>query len=267
MNKSIFTKLLLAFCCAACAASCGASSADNRAASAERLKTLPPVILWAWERPENLEFADADRYGVAYLAQTLELRGEDVVFRPRRQPLRVADKAFLIAVTRVEAEKINSSSASLSPAMRGEIVERVLKTLEQKGVRAVQIDFDAAVSERNFYRALLNDLRARLPADVSLSITALASFCVGDRWFKDLPVDEAVPMIFRMGADSNKIRSQLANGEDFREPLCQKSYGVATDEPLPINFHLARRKYIFNHQKWESADLDRIAEIFRAPTK
>src|SRR4030095_8793182 len=115
-------------------------------------------------------------------------------------------------------------------------VKLILRTLEPGRVSAIQIDFDALVSERDFYRALLQDLRAQLPNNVPLSMTALASFCIGDRWLDDLPVDEAVPMIFRMGADDRTVKNLLTSGEDFREPLCQKSYGIAVDEPLEIKF-------------------------------
>ena len=38
-----------------------------------------------------------------------------------------------------------------------------------------------------------------MPDNVPLSMTALASFCVGDRWLQDLPVDEAIPMIYQDG--------------------------------------------------------------------
>ena len=56
-------------------------------------------------------------------------------------------------------------------------------------------------------------------------MTALASFCVGDRWLDGLPVDEVVPMIFRMGTDNERIRSFLAAGNDFQDPMCRTSYG------------------------------------------
>jgi hypothetical protein len=85
-------------------------------------------------------------------------------------------------------------------------------------------------------------------------MTALASFCVGDRWLSDLPVDEAVPMIFRMGADDQTIKRLLAEGNDFREPLCRKSFGVSLDEPVQIQFDASRRRYVFNPRPWtESA--------------
>ena len=85
-------------------------------------------------------------------------------------------------------------------------------------------------------------------------MTALASFCVGDRWLQDLPVDEAVPMIFRMGADDQAIKRFLSNREDFREPLCQRSYGIALDEPFETKFDTSRRLYIFNDRSWITGD-------------
>ena len=46
-------------------------------------------------------------------------------------------------------------------------------------------------------------------------MTSLASWCTGDAWFNDFPVDEAVPMVFQMGADSEKIKTFLRNGNDW----------------------------------------------------
>jgi len=136
----------------------------------------------------------------------------------------------------------------------------ILRTLELGQVSAIQIDFDALVSERDFYRALLQDLRAQLPANVPLSMTALASFCIGDRWLDDLPVDEAVPMIFRMGADDKPIKNMLAGGDDFREPLCRRSYGIALDEPLEMKRDPARRLYIFNNRPWSESSIRELQQ-------
>jgi hypothetical protein len=216
---------------------------------------FPKVILWAWERPEDLQFLDPGRFGVAFLAQTLELQGEEVAFRPRHQPLKLAPGTKLIAVTRIESRRITGQGAALSATQRAQVVSLVLRTLELENVAAIQIDFDVAKSERPFYRALLQDLRQQLPDNVPLSMTALASFCIGDPWIKDLPVDEAVPMIFRMGPDSDSIRSLLASGNDFRDPLCQRSYGVAVDEPIAMDFDHARRLYVFNVRPWTEKDV------------
>jgi len=223
-------------------------------------KRFPSIILWAWERPEELEFLDSRRYAVAFLAQTLTLKGDDVGFTPRHQLLRVSPTAELIAVTRIESQKTTGQRAALTPAQRERLVALILKTLELNRVAAIQIDFDAVSSERDFYRALLRDLRARLPDDVPLSITALASFCIGDRWLNDLPVDEAVPMIFRMGTDDRSIKSLLSAGGDFGEPLCRRSYGIAVDEPLEMKFEKSRRLYVFNNHAWTEKDVASIQQ-------
>lgn len=221
---------------------------------------IPHTILWAWERPEDLEFLDPSRFAVAFLAQTLVLKGEEVVLTPRRQPLKVSPEIKLIAVTRIESQKTTGERVALTPWQRERLVTLVLKTLELRNVSAIQIDFDATTSEREFYRALLRDLRDKLPDQVPLSMTALASFCLGDRWLADLPVDEAVPMIFRMGADDKTIKDFLASGNDFREPVCRRSYGIAVDEPLEAKLDRSRRLYIFNVRAWTEKDLLPFAE-------
>jgi hypothetical protein len=192
---------------------------------------------------------------VAFLAQTLILTGSDVVYDPRHQPLKVPPATKLIAVTRIESQKITHERPALSQQQQEQLVERIRKTLELPNVTAVQIDFDAVSSERTFYRELLEHLRRELPDNVPLSMTALASFCIGDRWLNDLPVDEAVPMIFRMGVDADHVKSFLANGSDFRESLCRRSYGVALNETITNGFEKGRRVYVFNDRSWLASDL------------
>ncbi|MDX6611924.1 MAG: hypothetical protein QOD75_1110, partial [Blastocatellia bacterium] len=149
---------------------------------------------------------------------------------------------------------------ALSATQKEKVIELVLKSLERSNVSALQIDYDAATSEREFYRGVLLGLRARMPDNLPLSMTALASFCVGDRWLSDLPVDEAVPMIFRMGADDRQIKNLLAGGGDFHEPLCRASYGVALDEPVTLSFRDSRRRYIFNRRSWIKDDVLSLVE-------
>ena len=221
---------------------------------------FPRIVLWAWERPENLKTVDPNRFAVAFLAQTLALKDDDVILSPRHQPLDVSPETKLIAVTRIESQKTTGQYAALSDAQRHKAAGFILRTMQLRNVSAIQIDFDATSSERDFYRALLYDVRAKLPDNLALSMTALASFCVGDRWLSDLPVDEAVPMIFRMGADDRSIKNFLSSGEDFREPLCKKSYGIAVDEPLDIQFKPGRRVYVFNDRPWKASDITALEE-------
>ncbi|HYW72011.1 MAG TPA: hypothetical protein VE961_13310 [Pyrinomonadaceae bacterium] len=240
-------------------ASCHRQPARNRLNEIQ----FPPIVLWAWERPEDLSFIDSRKYGVAFLAQTLTLKGDDVIFNPRHQPLETPPAAKMMAVTRIESQKITGQKPVFSANQRQQLVKLILQTATRERVAAIQVDFDALVSEREFYRALLQDLRSRLPENVPLSMTALASFCIGDRWLDDLPVDEAVPMIFRMGADDRTVKNMLTGGDDFREPLCRRSYGIATDEPVDLKFKSSRRVYVFNNRSWQPSDLDAISERIR----
>lgn len=219
---------------------------------------MPPKILWAWERAEDLRFLNSNEFGVAFLAQTLILQQDEVVFRPRRQSLEVSPETYLIAVTRIETVKEPNLRPALSEEQRKQLVSLIEKTLQLPRVRGVQIDFDVVVSEREFYRRLVNDLRGKLPANAPLTMTSLASWCVGDAWFNDFPVDEAVPMAFQMGADDERIRSFLANGNDWNEQLCRGSYGISIDEPLRINFKESRRFYYFNPKAWKKSDLEKL---------
>jgi hypothetical protein len=221
---------------------------------------FPPIVLWAWERPEDLRRLDPHRFAVAFLAQTLVLKDDDVILKPRHQPLEVSADTKLMAVTRIESAKQTGERAALNEAQKDRLIALVMKTRELDQVAAIQIDFDAAMSERDFYRGLLQGLRAKLPDNVPLSMTALASFCIGDRWLNDLPVDEAVPMIFRMGADNGPVKNRLAAGNDFGEPLCRQSYGIALDEPLEMKFEKSRRIYVFNNHSWTAEDVSSLQQ-------
>jgi hypothetical protein len=254
MRRQKSKTFLLILALLALASACPPKNRVNEKLNAE----MPPVILWAWERPEDLRFLEAEKFGVAFLAQTLILERDEVGFRPRRQPLEIPPNIFLIAVTRIETLKESSRRPELSVEQKKKIVSLVKKTLELPGVRAVQIDFDAVSSERNFYRELVGGLRRELPENVSLTITALASWCAGDAWFNDFPIDEAVPMAFEMGADAERIRNFLAKENDWREPLCRGSYGVSVDEPLNVKFKPGRRFYYFKSKAWEKRDLGKI---------
>jgi hypothetical protein len=56
------------------------------------------------ERPK-IWFLDPQRFGVAFLAQTLTLKDGEIVYSPRHQPLKLPPGVKLIAVTRIEISK------------------------------------------------------------------------------------------------------------------------------------------------------------------
>lgn len=233
-------------------ASCGRPANEvNPALDAE----MPRKILWAWERAEDLSFIDQNEYGAAFLAQTIFLENDRVIPKPRRQPFSAPDGTYLIAVTRVETNKEQPKRPTFDDEMLSRLAGLIAKTAEMPNIRGVQVDFDATVSERDFYRKLINAVRERTPEGVALSITALASWCAGDSWFNDFPIDEAVPMVFVMGRDQESILSFLRRGDDWREPLCRGSYGISVDEPAVEGLQPNRRMYYFKNSAWAAADL------------
>jgi hypothetical protein len=215
---------------------------------ASRMQPPPQarLTLWAWERPERLTFVSVPEVGVAYLAATIYLDDQPVL-RPRLQPLQVNPETPLTAVIRLES--MARMPARVDAAYTSLVADGVLRAVVPSRVQTVQIDFDAIQSQRAFYRELLQELRARLPSRTRLSITALGSWCLGDDWIAELPIDEAVPMLFRMGIDRANIIRALEAGGDFHEPLCRGSVGISTDEPWP-RVLLDRNVYVFNPHSW-----------------
>jgi hypothetical protein len=184
----------------------------------------PRVVLWAWEEPEDLRTLDPRETGVAFLADRLFL-GNDVRTIPRRERILVPDGAWAEAVVRMEA----TPDFADSEALRAATTQQLLQAAALPGIRSLQIDFDATESQRVFYAEILRRVRAGLPAQVGLTITAL--------------VDEAVPMYFRLGKHVGRWQ--------VREPLCADSLGLSTDElALSPGATEASRLYLFAPRPW-----------------
>jgi hypothetical protein len=225
---------------------CAPHAGDGSIGRAATFARAPDVVLWAWEQPQDLSFIDPARVGIAFLARTVTIAVDGVRMRPRMQPLRVPPATAAIAVARIETR--DDPAPSRLEALRPDVVAAIADLARLPGIAAVQVDYDAPRSQRTFYRALLADLRRALPDSLALSMTALASWCVGDRWLDGIDVDEAVPMVFRMGADARVVRHALARG-DFPCAECRTSIGIATDEAAPPRLH-GRRVYVFHPGPW-----------------
>ena len=205
------------------------------------LPGIPRLVLWAWERPDNLSFIVPRTTAVAFLAGTIELTMSGFAFHPRMQPLQIPKQTRLIAVIRIEAAP-GVGQAEVEPCAK-----RIVWAARLPGVRALQIDYDVRASGRLFYRKLLAVVRRMVPHDVPVEITALVSWCMSDRWMQGLPIAEAVPMFFRMGIDPHERSEQL------REPLCESAIGVSMDEDfrrLPSD----ERIYVFDPRGWNESD-------------
>lgn len=211
------------------------------------LEALPPVMLWAWERPEDLRWIPAHA-GVAYVASTLELESDRVRVRTRAYPLHVRPDTVVIPVVHVDASwrDVPALNANQSNA----IAEQVLRAAGTSSAHVVQLDFEVRRSQRPFLKELVQSIRHRLPGDVALSVTALASWCAGDYWIADLDADEVVPMAFRMARDDEAIRGLLAERGGFTRNRCNGAVGMATDEVMVKT--TAARHYYFSPVSWNA---------------
>lgn len=227
--------------------------------AADALPDFPRLVLWAWERPEDLSLLEKTGHpaGVAFLARTLYLRRGDFIVRPRFQPLRVSPQIAVMAVVRIEPQR--DRRLELSGDQARHAAEEIAAATQLPRVTALQVDFDAVRSEREFYRQLLHYLRERVPRSVPISITALASWCMDDDWITGLPVDEAVPMLFRMGVDRRNVLVYLSQENEFKTALCRQSLGVSTDEPLS-NLPKGKRVYIFSASGWSEGSLAAVRQ-------
>jgi hypothetical protein len=214
---------------------------------------LPRLFLWAWERPDDLRGLPQG-IGVAFLAQTITVSGRTHIVSRRRQPLRVDPGTTMIAVTRIEA------AGDVAEADVHEIARAIADRARLPMVSGIQIDFDARLSQRPVYRQLLHEVRGTMPAGMPLSMTALASWCLDDNWLDELPVDEAVPMLFRMGSAAPALRDDWS--ARTIAPKCRGTAGVSLDEPAPPRGGI-RRTYVFNPNAWSAPAIEAAKEIAR----
>lgn len=222
-----------------------------------RMEALPLHTLWTWERREDLSGIDPTTTAVASLDRTVFLTGLSLHTALQRNGLRLPSDPRLRRITVV---RIETHAPHLTDSTARATAEAVLQSLSDvRGSSALQIDFDARRSERTWYRAVLNYVRAGMPVQIPLSITALASWCSGDRWMAGLPVDEAVPMFFRMEPG---IRGQSDPFVTVREPLCAGAIGLSTHEPWPADLQ-GRRVYLFADGGWHRDDPQRVLKELR----
>ncbi len=211
-------------------------------------RARPARIVWAWERPEALDTLPPD-VGIAAVTGFVRLRGDAIVVRRgRRFPLLAAPgRPPPIAVVHIEVDQ--SRPLDWSPALAEQVVGAALAFA--RGAAQVQVDMEVRTSQRGALLDVLRGVRAGLPAGATLSMTALASWCESETWLNAAPVDEIVPMLFRMGPRGDRLRGKLAAGGDFNDPRCRDALGIATDTPAVVP--PGRRVYIFNPRSWDAA--------------
>ena len=249
------------------------------------LAALPPLMLWVGERPDDTrswlanstrssksaeagDAAGADlqaqRIGVAVLDSTVLLRDGSATVRRRQQALRLPPewsasgrllpKAPLVTIVHVDMAS-GAHKPALNERQKQTIVRAVTAAAKRSPSQVVQLDFEVMHSQKPFLADVIQRSRAALPDNVALSITAQASWCVGDAWLADLPVDEVVPMAFRMSGDVKRTQEILLHDGRFPRPECQPSLGLALNEqPWPDKLR-SQRLYLFNRAAWSATPM------------
>lgn len=214
------------------------------------------VTIWAWDRFDDLSFLKGDT-DVTYYAGTFYLRDNRAIFNPRKKELICPESAKTSPSFRIEAvHSIDSEYKQSAIATICDTIKIYLKS-HKHSLDMVQIDFDAGQSQRSFYKDLLKELRTTLGAETKISITALTSWCLSDRWMQGLDVDEIVIMLFSLGKDKDETLAlleldQLDTGNDAHTAIGISANEPSTNQKLKELGILdeAQKIYIFQSLPW-----------------
>ena len=208
----------------------------------------PSRVVWAWERPEALDELPQE-IGIASVTGFIRLRGGAIVIaRGRRFPLIAAPgRATPVAVIHIEIDQ--NETLNWSAQMSTRVIAAAVAFAHD--APHVQLDMEVRASQHEALLDVLRGLRASMGPNTTLSMTALASWCEAETWLDQAPVDEIVPMLFRMGHGGARLRAKLAAGGDFRQARCRQAAGISIDTQVAVP--AGRRLYIFNPRPWDSA--------------
>ncbi len=207
----------------------------------------PSVFAWTWNRDDDLRFLPPGA-GVAAVRVSVEIEDDAVRVRANNGTWTAPAEAFVLPVVHVDA--FERWRPALNAAQEDALVATIVAVGESSPSGALQVDFEARPSQRAFYRRVLGRVRERLPSEW-ISITALASWCLDDRWTAGLPVDDVVAMAFRLGRDAPGRRRAIGALERWPAADCS-STGMAADEPgLRPPAH--RTLFVFSPSPWTAA--------------
>jgi hypothetical protein len=225
------------------------------AAANEIAASLAQGVAWIWPSsngPQSKPGAAAPYRQAAVLVESLVLRAHGVQHGGRQQPLPLPAGVALVPVLHIESapDAPNEFTTTQQQAVLAAVRRQAGTAAAGAGV--LQIDFEAPARQREAYRALITAVRAALPTGVRLSITALAHWCTQSDWLDRLPVDEVVPMLYRLGPQADKWRKRFTHGDPNLARRCRgPALGFATNDPPPLALLTqATRPYWFDESAW-----------------
>ena len=204
-------------------------------------------VAWMWDGARVPQPLPAE---IAPVVRQILLRGRQVLVRPGHPPRGLPPSVRVTPVVHVEMSVVRPPEDI--DAHEAILVDAVVRAARRSTSGWVQLDLEAHPSQRAFYRRLVRDVRAALPQDTRLSVTALAWWCRSGDWLDDLAADEVVPMFFRMGRDGPALRALLADDPARLHARCRdEAAGFSLQEPAAHRAY--RRTYWFDNRHWRTS--------------
>ncbi len=221
-----------------------------------QIPTMPSLILWVWEEPQQLPI-NPKTTGVAILSASIRITPDRLIFYPRQQSVHLPANTYQIATIHIDKPPFK---IRLSTSLAHYLATRISSIYRNGSFQQLQIDFDALPSEQDFYQKLLIYLREQLGQQTIISITALASWCTDNRWLEKvkLPINYVVPMFFSLDRDAKRRAKFIENFPHQRHNLpdyCQGSIGLATYENWHFPFSTSDSVFVYTKGSWDAKKL------------
>ena len=187
----------------------------------------PRIVLWAWTHDEDFSFIDPKTTAIAFYAGTLVLGSETATLCRRKNKLFIPKSCHHFPVFRIE--NAHPTEAATDEAFKVAL-RLISEYCETHPTNKLQIDFDASLLDRPAYLNFLQAVRKKFGDKKAVSITALASWCHGDRWLADAPVDEAVAMFFSLGQGKEEALNLLSKEISITGGKYDQSLGFSVSE-------------------------------------
>ena len=225
-------------------------------------KPPPQIYLWTWDYPQDFSKLQLpSNVGVAFLAGTIHITKTGIYGESRHCRMVVPSTIPLISVCRIELSP--DFKESLDQKLVNQVSDLIIKFAHLDKISKLQIDFDARLTQRVFYKEIILALKQR--TNVKLSITALVSWCMFDSWLNKMNNIEIVPMFFSMGQDRNNILEYFKNHPSYPRINYADNIGISLMENnvnkimlfnlyQKNHFHL-KTLYVFNPHPWTSFSL------------
>ncbi|RYE06205.1 MAG: hypothetical protein EOP33_03130 [Rickettsiaceae bacterium] len=200
------------------------------------------IVLWSWERYEDLSYIDTLTTAVAPLIATFIINDKEELYtKLRLNVYKIPLLTNVIPVFRIEMQSTNLNNKTVH-----QLVTEII-SLSKTG-QLIQLDFDVTLSQRNIYKEIINQL---VNYNREVSITALASLCTYDSWLDSLPIKFAVPMLYNIKDNDRGLKESkalFARLGHWRTKKCQGYIGILRSDIIEVNS--SHTLFIFNNSAW-----------------